>query len=270
MLLDPEIEEVVELIYATHNFDFRNYARSSFSRRLHRVMAIMNFSSKADLIEYISTVKNFNSFVEEITVNTTEMFRDPGFWLAIKQKVLPLLNVHQNIKIWHAACSSGEEVISMQIFLRELGIENKVITYATDIDLTILEKAKAATYSAKSLPVNQSNYTAAGGKYDLNKYIKLKTNNSYTFKEELLENVIFEKFDLVQDVKYTKFDLILCRNVLIYFDFDLQEKVINKFISSLFSQGFIAIGQNETILNSVNLSNLNLFDSVEKIYRSNR
>ncbi|HLC83325.1 MAG TPA: protein-glutamate O-methyltransferase CheR [Bacteroidia bacterium] len=270
MLLDSEIEEVAELIYSTHNFDFRNYARSSFSRRLYRFMSIMKFSSKADLIEYISTAKNFNSFVEEITVNTTEMFRDPSFWVAIKQNVLPLLNVHQNIKIWHAACSSGEEVISMQIILRELEIENKVITYATDIDSAILEKARTATYSEKSLISNQANYIAAGGEYDLTRYIKLKTNNSYTFKEELLENVIFKKFDLVQDIKYTKFDLILCRNVLIYFDFDLQEKVINKFISSLFSQGFIAIGQNETILNSSNLSNLNLFDSVEKIYRSNR
>lgn len=268
MLAEFEIKEIIEVILAEKNYDFRNYAKSSFSRRIMRFMALHNLNSKEELIKFIIETHDFNKILEEITVNTTELFRDPSFWKVLKNEVLPLLNSHQKINIWHAACSSGEEVISMQIILRELELEHKVLTYATDIDSSIIKKAMNATYSKKHLPLYHVNYTEAGGEFTLEKYFSSQDNQKFTFKKELLENVIFKKFDLVKDLKYNKFDLIICRNVLIYFDFELQERVIDKFVASLFSQGFIAIGQNETILSNNNLAKLNLFDSIEKIYRN--
>lgn len=269
-LNDLEIDEVSQLIFSNYQVDFRNYAKSSLSRRYTRFMSLNAINSKLEFLEYIKNLKDVNAFVEEITVNTTEMFRDPSFWVSLKNTILPTLNTHENVKIWHAGCSSGEEVVSMQILLRELGMENKVTAVASDIDLTILEKAKKATYSNKNLVLNEANYKQAGGKYTLQHYVESSDASISKFKAELLSNVTFKKFDLVKDTMYTKFDLILCRNVLIYFDFDLQERVISKFVSSLFSQGFVAIGQKESIISNHNLLDLKLYDSAEKIYRFNR
>lgn len=269
-LNDSEIDDVIELIHHKYHVDFSGYAKSSLSRRFTRIISINALTSKEDFINYINNITDINNFVEEITVNTTEMFRDPTFWKVLRLKILPELNTHNNIRIWHAGCSTGEEVISMQILLRELGMESKVKAYATDIDLTVIDKAKKAIYSSKHFSLNESNYRLAGGINSLNKYFESTTEFTYTFSSELLKDITFKKFDLVKDIMYTKFDLILCRNVLIYFGFNLQELVVEKYISSLFSQGFIAIGQTETILSNLNLLSLNLVDPTEKVYRLNR
>lgn len=269
-LSDIELDEVTQLIFETYQIDFRNYAKSSFSRRITRITTINALKSKNELFDYIKNISNINEFIEEVTVNTTEMFRDPSFWLVLRNVVLPELNTHDNIKIWHAGCSTGEEVISMRILLRELGMEQKTTTYATDIDLTVIEKAKKAVYSSKNLSLNQSNYQLAGGEKTLSDYFESTNDLTYTFDSTLLNSVNFKRFDLVKDVMYNKFDLILCRNVLIYFDFSLQEIVIETFVKSLFSRGFVAIGQKETILSNTNLLSLSLFDSAEKIYRFNK
>ena len=269
-LNETELIEITNLIIEIHKLDLRNYAKSSFSRRITRIMTINALNSMEQLIEYIKKIKDLDIFIEEITVNTTEMFRDPSFWKVLRTTMLPELNTHENIRIWHAGCSSGEEVVSMQILLSELGMQDKVTTYATDIDKAIIMRAESGIYSLKNLALNQDNYIESGGKFALKKYFVETDAISYTINKDLLKNVKFKKFDLVKEVMYTKFDLILCRNVLIYFDFSLQEKVIEKFISSLFNDGFVAIGQKETLLSNQNLSTLNLFDAAEKIYRLNR
>lgn len=269
-LTDSEINEITKLIFDKHQLDFRNYAKSSLSRRLTRIMTVNVLNTKEELIKYIEHITNIDKFIEEVTVNTTEMFRDPSFWYLLKHKILPELSTHQNIKIWHAGCSSGEEVVSLQILLHEMGLRDKVTAYASDIDKSILEKAQKSEYALKNLALNEDNYKKAGGEFELKKYFKETSAFTYRFDEKLLENVTFKKFDLVKDVNYSKFDLILCRNVLIYFDFDLQEQVILKFITNLFSQGFIAIGQKETILSTKIMSEMFLFDGAEKIYRYNK
>lgn len=269
-LSDTEIEEITQLIFDTYQIDFRNYAKSSFSRRITRITTINALKSKDELYDYIKNISHINQFIEEVTVNTTEMFRDPTFWLALRSSILPELNTHDNIKIWHAGCSTGEEVVSMQILLKELGMEHKVTAYATDIDLAVIEKAKNSTYSSKNLSLNESNYQLAGGEKKLSDYFQSTNDMTYTFDPKLLNAVNFKRFDLVKDIMYTKFDLILCRNVLIYFDFTLQEIVIEKFVSSLFSSGFVAIGQKETILSNTNLLSLNLYNGAEKIYKYNK
>lgn len=269
-LNESEIDEITKLINDKYHVDFRNYAKSSLSRRFTRITTINALKSKDELINYINNITDINQFIEEITVNTTEMFRDPSFWLALRNNILPELDTHESIRIWHAGCSTGEEVISMQILLRELGMAHKTSVYATDIDLAVIEKAKQSTYAYKNLNINESNYLAAGGLTTLSDYFTQPNDFTYIFNSELLNTVTFKKFDLVKDTMYSKFDLILCRNVLIYFDFTLQEKVIEKFISCLFSQGFIAIGQKETLLSDLNLRSLNLFNGAEKIYRLNQ
>lgn len=270
ILNDIEIEEITQLIFDNYQVDFRNYAKSSFSRRIAHISSVNGLNTKEEFYNYIKKISDINQFIVEITVNTTEMFRDPTFWLALRNTILPELNTHENIKIWHAGCSTGEEVISMQILLKELGMHNKTTTYATDIDLSVIEKAKKGIYFSKNLGLNESNYRLTGGNKTVSDYIQTKNDITYTFNSDLLGNVTFKKFDLVNDIMYAKFDLILCRNVLIYFDFKLQEIVIQKFISSLFSNGFVAIGQKETILSNSNLLGLNLYNGAEKIYRLNK
>jgi len=267
---DKDTAEISELIFSKHKIDFRNYAKSSLSRRFSRFMSLHSITTKEAFVSFIDQLSDVNSFVEEITVNTTEMFRDPGFWIALREQVLPILSSYENIKIWHAGCSTGEEVVSMQILLTEMGLKNKVSAYATDLDSTVLEKAKKLTYPKKNFALNEANYKEAKGQYSLEKYIRESNDFTYSFQEELIENVTFKKNDLVKELMYTKFDLILCRNVLIYFDFELQEKVFKKFITNLFSSGFVAIGQKELILSNDILADLSLFHTTEKIYRYNK
>lgn len=267
---DKDVAEISELIFFKHKIDFRNYAKSSLSRRYSRFMSLHHIDTKDAFLRFILQLTDVNAFVEEITVNTTEMFRDPGFWIALREQVFPALSSLENIKIWHAGCSTGEEVVSMQILLTEMGLKHKVTAYATDLDSTVLAKAKKVTFTKKNFPLNEANYKEAKGPFSLEKYIIERTDYTYSFDEALVENVTFKKNDLVKDLMFTKFDLILCRNVLIYFDFELQEKVFKKFISNLFSSGFVAIGQKELILSNDILADLSLFHSTEKIYRFNK
>ena len=266
-LTEQELEQTADLIYNIHQLDFRKYAKSSFSRRITRIMSINVLKSKDELFNYIKNISSIDSFLEEITVNTTEMFRDPSFWVCLRDKVFPELLSHGNIRIWHAGCSSGEEAVSMQILLEEMGLRHKVTAYATDIDTAILRKAQTGIYSMKNYELNNSNYLQAGGKYSLEKYFEKSDSFSFIIKSELVNAIQYKRFDLVKEQMYTKFDLILCRNVLIYFDFSLQEHVINMFCDSLFSNGFVGIGQKETILSNENLNRLNLFNAQEKIYQ---
>ena len=267
-LAETDIDEITNLLFSKHGVDFRNYNKSSFTRRLAHFMTLKNIPSKELLKTYLHDLKEISFFVEEITVNTTALFRDPSFWLVLRNKILPELNHHKHIRIWHAGCSSGEEVISMQILLRELAMEEKTAVFASDIDTSVLRKAVKASYSLRHLALSEDNYIFAGGKHSLDLYLDGKDQQSFSFQKKLVNAVTFEKFDLVKDTNYSKFDLILCRNVMLYFDSKLQERVLQEFCTGLYSKGFIAIGQKEAILNHSILENLTLFDAAEKIYRS--
>lgn len=262
-----EIKKIIEAVHKVYNFDFSNYAFSSLQRRLNRIITLYKFKSVDDLIEKISTDKIFfGEFLEEITVNTTEMFRDPEMWRILRQTILKKIEHKSFINIWHAGCSSGEEVFSMAILLKELGIYDKCKLLATDINKSVIERAKSGIYAMRNMELNSENYLRAGGKSSLENYFEVE-NSTAIMHSDLLSNVSFRVHNLAMDTHFAKFDIILCRNVLIYFDKDLQERVFNLFTNSLLKQGYFIIGSKESMIWSSFNSKYKLINNKEKIYQ---
>src|SRR5690606_23503348 len=185
-------------------------------------------------------------FVEQITVTVTEMFRDPGFYKALREQVLPVLGTYPFIRIWLAGCSTGEEAYSLAIILKELNLYHRSLIYATDINPDVLEKAAKGIFPLGQMKQYSENYILAGGISDFSNYYSANYNLA-KFDEALRSKMIFSTHNLVSDHSFNEFQLILCRNVLIYFDRDLQVKVFNLFNQSLETLGFLALGSKETL-----------------------
>ncbi len=271
--LSPDIEitelrKLTQVIKDKYDYDFKDYAMSSFKRRIKRVLDLYKFKNVDKLISVLENNPDFfDEFVSEITVNVTEMFRDPTFWKILKEQIIPniLLN-HNKITIWHAGCSSGEEVVSMCMVLDEMGVLDKAKIIATDIDTAIINKAKNATYPLKNMDVNSKNYARYQGTRSLEYYYK-EVNGEAVIHKSLLENVSYRKHDLVQGVVFSKFDLILCRNVMIYFNQTLQNSVLNKLHESLFKYGYLAIGSKESLIWCEIANKFIVVNNEEKIYK---
>jgi len=262
-----DLKKITELIHKKYSYDFRNYAMSSFKRRILRMLELKALTVDA-LIKKLTDQPGFvDEFLDELTVNVTEMFRDPGFWRVMREEIIPgiLLN-HKQFKIWHAGCSSGEEVFSMAILLKEMGISNDVSLIATDLDVNILEKAKSGTYPIKNMELNEKNYIRFQGTGSLKDYYK-EENGRAIFDKELMNNVSFRKHDLVTGEVFNKFDLILCRNVMIYFNQALQNDVLKKFHESLFKYGYLAIGSKESLIWCDIASKFIVVNNEEKVYK---
>lgn len=262
-----DLKRIAELIYQKHNYDFRNYAMSSFKRRVLRILELKKLTVDALLKKLLETPSFINEFLDELTVNVTEMFRDPGFWRIMREEIIPaiLLN-HKQFKIWHAGCSSGEEVLSMVIMLKEMGIWQDVQLFATDLDTNILERAKAASCSVKNMELNEKNYIRFQGTSTLKNYYK-EENGMAVFNKDLLANVTFRKHDLVLGDVFNKFDLVLCRNVMIYFNQTLQNEVLKKFHEGLFKYGYLAIGSKESLIWCDYANRFIVVNNEEKIYK---
>lgn len=263
-----ELRRLTQLIKDKYDYDFTDYAMSSFKRRVKRVIELYKFKSINSLIDKIkNTPSFFNEFVSEITVNVTEMFRDPTYWKALREQILPniLLN-HNQISIWHAGCSSGEEVFSMVILLKEMGILEKVNIVATDIDDAIIAKAKKGAINLKNMELNSKNYERFEGKSSINDYFT-EQNGSAIINQELINKVSFRKHDLVKGPIFSKFDLILCRNVMIYFNQTLQNDVLYKLHESLFRYGYLSIGSKESLIWCDVANKFIVVNNEEKIYK---
>ncbi|WMN06357.1 CheR family methyltransferase [Marivirga arenosa] len=263
-----DLRRITELVKEQYRYDFTNYAMSSFRRRILRIMELYKFGSADLLIKRLKDDRSFfDEFIAEITVNVTEMFRDPPFWRELRDNVIPniLLN-HNTISIWHAGCSSGEEVFSMAILLKEMGILHKAKIIATDIDKVILEKAKKGHYSMKNMELNEKNYIRFEGKNNFKDYFK-EENGKAVMDKSLIENVSFREHDLVQGVVFNKFDLILCRNVMIYFNQNLQNEVLKKHHESLFKYGYLVIGSKESLIWCEIANKFIVVNNEEKIYK---
>lgn len=208
----------------------------------------------------------FMYFVESITVNVTEMFRDASFYLALREKILPILATYPFIRIWHAGCSTGEEVYSLAILLKEAGLQAKSISYATDINPSVLEKARKGIFPLSSMKQNSENYIRSGGQLDFSSYYHAQ-NNLAKFDKSLSAKMVFSTHNLVTDSSFNEFQLILCRNVLIYFDRDLQAKVFQLFDKSLESLGFLALGTKESLRFSSIAAHFIQVSTKEKIWR---
>lgn len=230
-----------------YGYDFNGYTRASLHRRVNRLIAMDGFLSFAEFRYKVRKDPYYGKrFVEQVTVNVTEMFRDPAFYQVLREQVFPQIAAKPFIRIWHAGCSTGEEVYSMAILLHEARLLHKAILYATDINTEVLDKARKGIFSLGHMRQYSENYIAAGGRNDFSSYYTAAYDRAI-FQEYLKEKVVWSTHNLVSDSSFNEFQLILCRNVLIYFDKELQQRVLSLFDASLEDLGFLALGAKETI-----------------------
>jgi chemotaxis protein methyltransferase CheR len=263
-----ELRNLTQVVKDTYNYDFTNYAMSSFKRRIQRVLDVFKMNSVAELIARLQSDRTFfHEFVSEITVNVTEMFRDPSFWRVARDHIIPniLLNA-DTISIWHAGCSSGEEVFSMAVMLKEMGLLEKSKIIATDIDTAILDKAKGGVYSLKNMELNEKNYIRYQGTGSLTDYYTVRDGRAYMDKS-LVANVSWRQHNLVNGPVFNKFDLVLCRNVMIYFNQTLQNEVLKRLHESLFKYGYLAIGSKESLIWCEIANKFIVVNNEEKVYK---
>lgn len=269
-LSDFEMETLQDDFMELYGYDFFGYARASFKRRLQRLFILGNWNDFDSFRSRLRTDPDyFQNAVTEISVNVTEMFRDPVFFKTLREQVIPVLATYPFIRIWHAGCATGEEVYSMAILLEEAGVLHKSILYATDINTRALERARKGVFSNVPLQQYSRNYRAAGGLGDFSAYYS--ANYSFVkFSEHFSKRMVFSPHNLVSDYSFNSFQLILCRNVLIYFDRDLQAKVFNLFDKSLEPLGFLALGTKESVRFAPIAPNYQQLENREKIWRKVR
>ncbi len=264
---ENELEGILEVIKVKYGYDFSNYSRASLLRRVNKFVEDSKVTSIYDLkYNLINDVTTFSQFLQTVTVNVTEIFRDPLFYKTIKEKVLPRLASYPIIKIWHAGCSTGEEVYSMCILLHEAGLLDRTKIYATDINPSNLEKARTGIIGLHNMKDFTTNYINGGGTREFSDYYTARYNHAL-IKKELRQNVVFSQHNLVTDHVFNEFQLILCRNVMIYFDRKLQHRVIKLFHDSLAPLGFMALGIKESLLFSDLREKFEATDLPTRIFR---
>ncbi|BAT52820.1 putative methyltransferase [Nostoc sp. NIES-3756] len=246
-LEDIEIKLLLEGIYQYYGYDFRNYAVSSLKRRIHsfiRLEGLENISALQEKLLHDRTC--LERFLLSLTVNVTSMFRDPSFYLAFRKQVVPLLRTYPFIRIWHAGCSTGEEVYSMAILLQEENLYHRCRIYATDTNEKVLQNAKSGIFPLKMMQEYTQLYLRAGGKQSFSEYYTAAYDHAI-FRASLRENVIFAQHNLATDSSFNEFNVIFCRNVLIYFNQVLQKRVHTLFHNSLCSFGILGLGKQESL-----------------------
>ncbi len=242
-----EIELLLEGIFRHYGFDFRAYAYASIRRRLWKRIEEEGLSSVSALQERVlHEPEMMEKLLLDLSINVTSMFRDPGFYLTFRDHVVPLLRTYPFIRIWHAGCSTGEEVYSLAILLREEGLYERARIYATDINEIVLQRAKAGIFPLERMQEYTDNYIRAGGKKSFSEYYTARYGGAL-FDQTLTKNIVFSQHNLVTDRSFSEFNVILCRNVLIYFDRTLQSKVQELFYSSLAMFGVLVLGSKETL-----------------------
>ena len=242
-----EITLLLDAMRYRYGYDFRGYARASLTRRIRKGLEESPFEKISEMIPAIIYDRAFFSiFVRNLSVHVTEMFRDPEFFYALRKKVVPYLKTFPFIKIWSAGIATGEEVYSLAILLKEEGLYDKSRIYATDFSDTVLESAKKGIYSTELIKKNTKNYQESGGRKSFGNYYHADYNSAI-FDRSLKENIVFANHNIVTDSVFGEMNLILCRNVLIYFDADLQNRVLQLFFDSLRPNGFLCLGNKETL-----------------------
>ncbi len=242
-----EINLVLEAIYQRYGHDFREYSRSSIKRRLQLALQNADCENLAQMIEKVLYDESFFQWLlAHFSITVTEWFRDPLFFKSMKKEVIPYLKTFPFIKIWHAGCATGEEVYSLAIVLKEEGLYDKATIYATDFNDVALEKAKKGIYSLKDIQKASINYYNKKGATSFAHYIHAKYD-SMIIDQALKQNITFANHNLVTDGVFGEMHLILCRNVLIYLDHSLQNKVLNLINDSLIDRGFLCLGSKESL-----------------------
>ncbi|MBW9114819.1 protein-glutamate O-methyltransferase CheR [Rhizobium cauense] len=264
---DIEIRLLLEALFMRYHYDFRNYSMSSIKRRLKQAREQLGFSTYSALQEHVLHDPSIlPRLLGYLTVQVSEMFRDPSYFMAIRESVIPHLRTYPSLKVWIAGCSSGEELYSMAILFREEGLEDRTIFYATDINQDALNIAEAGIYDLNRIQLFTENHRKSGGKQSLSDYYTAAYSHA-TFDRTLRRNVVFSDHSLVTDAVFGEMNLVSCRNVMIYFDRQLQDRAIGLFKDSLPRNGFLGLGSKESIRFSSHSRSFKEFVREEKIYQ---
>ncbi len=262
-----ELNMLLKAIFIKYGYDFRNYSKASIKRRVLSFLSDTEYKTISALQhEILYSPEIFEKLLFKLSVNVTEMFRDPEFYRSVKENVFPELKKKSQLKIWHAGCSTGEEVYSLSILLKEEGLYEKCYLYATDIDDHSLGKAKEAIYPVKHMQEYTLNYNKAGGEKSFSDYYTAKYDFALLNKD-LKKNIIFTNHNLASDAVFGEMDLVICRNVLIYFNRELQDRAFKLFKDSLCKDGILCLGSKETIRISQYSSSFKDVSASHKIYR---
>lgn len=262
-----EVKLLIDAIYEKYSYDFRSYAMASVKRRLTTVLNRYEFKTVSSLQEKIlHDPAFFMSVLQFLTVPTSEMFRDPLYYKKVREEVIPVLKTYPSLKLWIAGCSTGEEIYSFAIILKEEGLLERTTIYATDINPISLKKAEEGIFSAEKIKEFESNYLASGGKVKFEDYYN-SSYGSVLFNKDLKKNVVFADHSLATDSVFSEVQMVSCRNVMIYFNRDLQERALGLFRESLCRGGFLGLGSKETLRFSNHMSGFNEYSKQEKIYQ---
>lgn len=266
--LDIEIDLLLDAIYRKYHYDFRQYARSSIRRRLLLALQQLSLESITELQHaLLHDVRFFPRLLHYLTIPTTEMFRDPTYYQALRTQVLPHLRTYPSLKIWVPGCSTGEELYSLAILFREEGLETRTMFYATDINPRSLETARRGIYPARNMALATQNYRNSGGRRSLSDYMEAGHGDQVRFDRSLLRQTVFADHSLATDQVFAEVHLISCRNVLIYFGPELQDRAIGLFRDALVREGFLGLGSKETVQFSSYAADFAPFVKEDRIFR---
>ena len=265
--LDLEISLLLEAIYQKYGYDFRQYSEAHIRRRIMNRLAMSGLEGISQLQSMVLKDKIVASHIlQDLSITVTEMFRDPGFYKSLRENVIPILKTYPFIKIWHAGCATGEEAYSMAIIMQEEGLYDRTTIYATDFNQLALNKAKEGIFSNKMIKEYTLNYQLSGGKESLSSYYTSNYGN-VIMNQSLKKNIVWANHNLVTDSVFAEVHLILCRNVLIYFEKDLQNKVQKLFYNSLINGGILCLGSKEGLRFTDFFEEYNEVDKKQKIFK---
>jgi chemotaxis protein methyltransferase CheR len=264
---DIELKLIVEAIYLKYQYDFRDYAQSSLRRRLTQALSDLRCATLSQLQDRILREPSlFARLLQYLTVQVSDMFRDPLYFKAIRRDVVPVLKTYPSVKVWVAGCSSGEELWSLAILFMEEGLLGRTLFYATDINPQALRQAQAGTYPLDRVAGFSRNYLAAGGTSSLSEYYHAAYGNA-TFARSLRPEVVFADHSLATDSVFSEIHLISCRNVLIYFNRDLQERALGLFDDALVRRGFLGLGSKETLRFASRMQHFEGLEGDQRLYQ---
>jgi len=266
-IVNLEIDLLLEAIFVKYGYDFRNYSKAHVKRRLLFRLSTSNLKSISEMQhKVLHEADFFEVILRDLSINVTEMFRDPGFYLALRKEVVPVLKTYPYIKVWHAGCSTGEEVYSFAVLLKEEGLYDRTQIYATDFNRNVLDIAKKGIYPIDRIKEFTANYQSAGGTQSFSDYY-MANYDSVIYDQSLKKNMVFAEHNLVTDSVFAEVNLVICRNVLIYFNKELQNRVINLFYDSLINGGYLGLGSKETIQFTSKVDKFEVINKEEKIYK---
>lgn len=262
-----EFRLLIEAIYQMYHYDFRDYAVASLKRRLRTAMVRYDCQSVSQLQErLLHDPRFFSALLNFLTVPVSEMFRDPGYFRAIREQVVPLLRTYPSVKIWVAGCSTGEEVYSLAILLHEEGLLERTLIYGTDINPQTLEKAEAGVYDVDRIAAFTDNHRRSGGRSSLSDYYVAAYGRA-VFNKSLRRRVVFSDHSLATDNVFAEVQLVSCRNVMIYFNRELQDRALGLFREALCRKGFLGIGSKESLRFSAESESFDDFVREERIFQ---